>query len=239
MIPGNASGSNINGKNATNCGMVKVQWKRWFSYLWPIREQGFSSENNPELELRWESGTLVLNAARANYSYGSLHEVMKVAINALSCEDLQNLLLLGMGGGSACKIAQQKCGSTLRMTAVDIDPVVLKIAQTAFQIHESEQIRLVEADAFLWVNTASDEAYSAIIEDLFIDVSKPDFLLHRSYIRQLYRILKPGGVLLINIMSFEESYTDEVVHAYREHFTVARIQPVHQHNRLLFLRKTG
>lgn len=218
--------------------MVKAHWKRWLSYFWPIREQGFVSEKNPDLELRWENGKLVLNSARANYSYGSLHEVMQQAIKALSREDLQNPLLLGLGGGSAWKIAQLKCGAALRMTAIEIDPVVLEIAQKAFQLQPSEQISIVEADAFLWVQTAVDEAYTAIIEDLFVDVSKPDFLLHPKYIEHLHRILKRGGVLVINLMSFEEAYTNKVVHTYRERFTVTHIQPVHQHNRLLFLRKS-
>ncbi len=219
--------------------MVKVHWKRWLSHFWPIREQGFRSERNPDLELRWENGTLVLNSAHANYSYGSLHEVMQVAINTLSSHDLQNLLLLGLGGGSAWKLAQQKCGTALRMTAIEIDSVVLEIAQNTFHIHESEQIRIVQADACHWVERASDETYTSIIDDLFVDVTKPEFFLDDTYIRQLHRILKRGGVLVINLMSFKEGYTEQVLRAYRPYFLVASIEQVHQHNRLLFLHKTG
>lgn len=217
--------------------MEKAHWKRWLSYIWPIREQGFSSEKNPDLELRWENGTLVLNAAHANYSFGSLHEVMRDAINYLSPEELQQLLLLGVGGGSALQLAQEKCGDFLKATAVDFDPTILNIAKSYFKLSTYSQVELVQADACTWVESAADASFSAIIDDLFVDLEKPDFVLNPNYIRHLYRILRPGGILIINLMAFREEDTEIYQKAYESLFTTEHLKQVHEHNRLLFLRK--
>ncbi|MBU6325424.1 MAG: methyltransferase domain-containing protein, partial [Bacteroidetes bacterium] len=227
----------INGKNATNCGMGKVYWKRWLSYIWPIREQGFSSKKNPDLELRWENGALVLNSAHANYSYGSLHEVMRQAIAYLSKEELKNLLLLGLGGGSALQLAKQKCGDFIKATAVDFDPTILDIAKSYFKIHEYSWVQLVQADACTWVESAADDSFTAIIDDLFVNLEKPDFVLNPNYIGNLHRILQPGGILIINLMAFQESDFELFSETYCARFLIEHVQRVHEHNRLLFLRK--
>jgi spermidine synthase len=217
--------------------MVKVHWKRWLSHLWPIKEQGFISEKNPDLELRWENGRLVLNAAHANYSFGSLHDVMREAINYLSYEDLQQLLLLGLGGGSALQLATDKCGDSTTAIAVDFDPTILDIAKSYFKLNEYRHIQLVQADAFTWVESAADASFTAIIDDLFVDLEKPDFVLNPNYIRSLHRILRPGGILVINLMAFREEEAGTYQRAYEVLFTLEHIQKVQEHNRLLFMRK--
>lgn len=237
MIPGKASGSNMNGKNATNCGMVKAGWKRLLSHLWPIRELGFTSERNPGLELRWENGTLVLNSAHANYSYGSLHEVMRQAITYLHKDELNHLLLLGLGGGSALKLALEKVGPSLKATAVDFDPAILDIAKSYFKIHEYSWVQLVQADACTCVESAADDSFTAIIDDLFVNLEKPDFVLNPNYIGNLHRILQPGGILIINLMAFQESDFELFSETYCARFLIEHVQRVHEHNRLLFLRK--
>jgi len=217
--------------------MVLGKWKKLLSYLWPVVEARKSSILNPNLELRWEHGRLVLNTERANYSYGSLHEVMRVAIDGLSEADMKKLLLLGLGGGSVLTIIRKKQFRNTHVTAVELDPLILDIAAAYFNIGNDHQCTLVQADALDYVQKTGEARFSCIIDDLFTDLVKPDFATNPAYAIALHRILLPDGMLVINVIISGAISLQDFLNPYLSFFRLEQYRLVHSDNHLLFLRR--
>ena len=76
--------------------------KKFLSYLWPDTKR-FSSEINGILEVTYINGQKVLDTENANYSYGSLQKILEFGLTKVDLKLVENILLLGMGGGSIIK----------------------------------------------------------------------------------------------------------------------------------------
>ncbi len=180
-------------------------WKKILSWLWPIPEGRSSSALNPELEWRWENGKLVLNSRLANYSYGSLHKVMRRVIESIPSGKQHRILLLGIGGGSALRLLESIPQKVLSIDAVDADPEVMRLAKSVFGIQENAFRKLHVADAFAFVQHAPAGAYDLIIEDVFIDLTKPDFCMQPEFLAHLARLLASEGKLFVNSLPKDEA----------------------------------
>ena len=85
-------------------------WKRWLSYLTPIRLEESASEYNPELTVMLDRGRLQLLSGNAIYSWDDLYHNFTRAFTQLQPENLgyQDVLLLGLGLGSVPYILEKK-----------------------------------------------------------------------------------------------------------------------------------
>lgn len=50
--------------------------------------------------MTYVNGKKVLDTENANYSYGSLQKILEIGLTKVNLKNVENLLLLGMGGGS-------------------------------------------------------------------------------------------------------------------------------------------
>ncbi|MCB0455711.1 MAG: spermine synthase, partial [Aequorivita sp.] len=73
--------------------------KKFFSYIWPTTRR-FPSKINGTLEITYMNGKKVLDTENANYSYGSLQKILEIGLTKVELNAVENILLLGMGGGS-------------------------------------------------------------------------------------------------------------------------------------------
>jgi spermidine synthase len=106
------------------------------------------------------------------------------------------LLLIGAGGGSVIKdYARQGW----RVDAVEIDPVVVDMAQRHFGLQASEA-RMFVMDGRRFLLTHGD-TYDAIALDAFGSSSIPFHLVTEESFGLIASRLRPGGVLAINVES--------------------------------------
>lgn len=140
------------------------------SWVWPMRAERLAGRSG-ELELRYESGRLVLNTAHANQSFGSLHRVWQQVFRLLALRDSppEQVLLLGLGGGSVPSILRQELRIASPLTAVEIDPVMVRLARTHFGLDRLEAIDVIEGDALVQVQALRDR-YDLVVVDLFEDL---------------------------------------------------------------------
>lgn len=169
------------------------------SYFFPLTRK-IKSEFNGDLELTMSNGRKVLDSLNANYSYGALQRVLKFALGQLDLARVENVLLLGLGGGSAVATLRLDFNFKGCITAVDIDPVVIRIAREEFGIIESAQLQVVCADALLFVKAHSAQ-YDLVIIDLFIDNQVPGKVLAAEFWQHVGARLQPGGHLIFNTIS--------------------------------------
>jgi len=92
-------------------------------------------------------GKKVLDTKNTNYSYGSLQRVMRYSLNQIDLQHVKSILILGLGGGSVVKTIREEKQFTGKITAIEIDPVIIQIAESEFGIGSDEKTAIIEANA--------------------------------------------------------------------------------------------
>lgn len=157
------------------------------------------SEINPALEVVKLGDRLVLNSANANYSFGGLHRVFQKVFKKLKLNDrgIRDVLILGFGAGSIPSILQEEMGIKCSFTAVEIDPEVLRLGRSYFDIERYHDLELIEDDAAAFVSR-NNKPFDMIIVDVYIDFEVPESCETANFVEDLDRSLKPGGMIVFN-----------------------------------------
>ena len=121
--------------------------KRLLSYIYPVSKT-ISSQYNGDLEITWYNGKKHLNSKNANYSYGSLQRILKFGLKKIELSKVDSILVLGMGGGSVIETLRQDFNYNSKITAVEIDQVIIDIAKTEYGISENENLKIYCTDAY-------------------------------------------------------------------------------------------
>jgi hypothetical protein len=109
-----------------------------------------------------------------------------------------HVLALGMGGGASVR-AVQAADPQAEVDAVEIDPVVVRVAADQFGIQPGPGLRIHVGDARRFL-AASGDTYDVIQMDLFRggpDI--PSHLATREFFELARRRLNPEGILMLNV----------------------------------------
>lgn len=170
--------------------------KRLLSYIYPVTKTIKSNYSGP-LEITWFNGKKHLNSKNANYSYGSLQRILKFGLEKISLSKVNSILVLGMGGGSVIETLRQDFNYTKKITAVEIDAVIIDIAKTEFGIVEDETLKIHCVDAYDFVKT-NDISFDLIIVDLYIDLTMPNQFLNMDFWEAVLNAKSSKGDIIFN-----------------------------------------
>lgn len=174
--------------------------KKIFSYFVPIKTKSYTSSLSGELEVTYLNGRKILDAERANYSYGSLQRVLHMGLRHINFrKESKNVLVLGMGGGSVVESIRRDFDSDAELTLVEIDPVMIRIAREEFDLEQYGRINIIQADAADYVRTSIGK-FEVLIVDLFIQDQIPDIFTEEPFLSRLPQLLAPEGKLIFNTM---------------------------------------
>lgn len=178
---------------------MEVLW-RLLSYVWPVRLARYQGAFGP-LDVAYEYGVKVLNTPNANQSHGSLHTIWQRAFRqVLSTEEPPaSVLLLGLGGGSVVKILRDDRGIGAPITALELDPVMVRIAMDHFGLQGYPDVDVIIGDAFAKLNELTGP-YDLVVVDVFVDDQVPAVMAKPEVIDRLMSLTSKGGDLLINTM---------------------------------------
>lgn len=177
------------------------------SFFIPITRK-VSSAYNGFLELRLVDGRLLLDSARANYSYGSLQRVMEFSLQQIPLTNTKSVLLLGLGGGSVIKILRHLRYEGL-IVAVDIDPVIIRIASEEFGVTSDPTTEIQCIDAIEYVST-DPRSFDLIIIDLFVDDRVPEEILAKHFWNSIKERVAPHGYIIFNLMNESQQTIDSI-----------------------------
>lgn len=216
--------------------------KKYLSYLNVFTERKYESAYNGTLEINWVNGKKVLDTKNTNYSYGNLGRVLKKALqhtptNFIS-EDT-NILLLGMGGGDVIKQLQRHFKSKGHITALEIDPIIIQIAITEFDIIPGNQLEIVHEDARTYLKYVKT-TFNLIIVDLFNDTEIPDFVFHNDFLQLIFTSLNTNGTAVFNTLILSDEHrlrNEKFVNKLNTIFKVQSFQNLYGHNHLLICQK--
>ena len=180
--------------------------KKLFSYIIPFNIFKQKSTISQTLEVTWTDGELVLDSKNTNYSYGSLQRILRKGLKFIGFEKIQTMnqiLVLGVAGGSVIKTLVDEIHFEGKITGVEIDKAIIEIANEYFHLDQIQNLEIVIDDAFEFVLKTKDK-YNLIIIDVFQDVRMPNFLFEKFFIDRICFLLNSKGFILFNTMVLSE-----------------------------------
>lgn len=174
-------------------------WKRWLSHITEIHIESASSEYNPHLYVSLRRGRYQLSTKGAIYSYADLYDNFVKAFQRMDLERLpgKEVLILGLGLGSIPYILEKMMRKQFYYTAVEIDEVVVDLANRYTLEYLDSSVEVLVADAYAFV-MQTEQQFDLICMDVFIDVTVPSPFEERDFLEALRESLTEGGILLYN-----------------------------------------
>ena len=216
--------------------------KRLLSYILPIKIYQKKSNVSKNLEVTWNNGYLVLDSENTNYSFGSLQRVLKKGLKYIGYDRIntfENILILGVAGGSVIETLKKDVKFKGKITGVEIDKTVIEIANKYFGLSQYKQVDIIIDDAFEFV-LKTKEKYDLIVIDIFQDSTMPNFLFEDFFINRIKFLLNVNGFILFNTMTL--NYKDRRRNAiykskYDRNYSVRLYPKIEEHNELFTIKK--
>jgi spermidine synthase len=217
--------------------------KKLFSYLIPIKIFKVNSSLSKTIEVTWANGELVLDSENTNYSYGSLQRILRKGLNHIGFEKIammEQVLVLGVAGGSVIKTLVDEINFKGKITGVEIDPGIISIANEYFKLNEIQNLEIVIDDAFEFVLKTKDR-YDLIIIDVFQDTTMPNFLFEQFFVNRICFLLRSKGIVLFNTMCLTAAHNfrnKKYIEEFNDsHYQIQSIPRIEMHNELIIIEK--
>jgi spermidine synthase len=122
----------------------------------------------------------------------------------------QQVLIVGLGGGSMVHFLTHH-QPDLRVDVVEIDPVVVKLADEYFGVRSGEKVKIFQQDAFKYL-AETDQRYDAIYMDAFLEPSAdtdisgvPLRLKTLQFLKDVQKKLTPDGLVVFNVHVYDDT----------------------------------
>lgn len=137
-----------------------------------------------------------------------LRHIWKVGIKNLvpASEKIENILALGLGGGSNVRLVRKLYPKTT-ITAVEIDPQMVKIANKYFGLSKIAKLNIITEDAVKYVKELKKENFDLILVDCFVGKNIPTALQELGFLKKLS---KHCTHLLVNRIWHNEHHAETV-----------------------------
>lgn len=116
--------------------------------------------------------------------------------------DAESVLVLGLGGGAITKRFWRDYPQ-VSVDSVEIDPVVVDVAERYFGLPDDPRLRTFTEDARRYVQS-SDDTYDVVIVDAYYADSLPFHLTTDEFLREVKARMSPDGVIAYNVISATE-----------------------------------
>lgn len=168
------------------------------------------SSLNPGLEVVSLGGRRMLNSANTNYSFGGLHRVFRKAFNKLEIAKTppESVLILGFGAGSVASILQHEMNLGCRITGVEKDPEVIRLAREWFRLEDFRELELIREDAAAYV-AFSPKTFDLLVVDVYRDFEVPGSCESLTFVNDAIARLNPGGMLLFNKLVYNHEAAEQ------------------------------
>jgi len=118
---------------------------------------------------------------------------------------IKRVLVLGVGGGAVINTFATLLQPE-EIIGVELDPVHIKIAKEHFLLSQLP-VKLHQAEATEWIQGYEGDRFDVVIEDLFTEKQGEPVkavATGKGWFRKLGKLLRPGGVLVINFEGPEQ-----------------------------------
>jgi spermidine synthase len=172
-----------------------------------------------------------------------LQRILRLGLKNIGYEkivSMNHILVLGVAGGSVIKTLVHEIKYEGKITGVEIDPEIIKVANTYFKLDEVKNLEIVIEDAFEFVLKTKIK-YDLIIIDIFQDTTMPNFLFETFFVNRICSLVKSHGFILFNTMLLNKGQNlrnkKYVSEFYKNQFQIKTIPRVEIHNELIVIEK--
>jgi len=143
-------------------------------------------------------GKYRLHVGEMLQSGGILEGVWKKALSGVK-HPTSNILILGLGGGTAARLAAVKWPG-VKIIGVEIDPIIVRLGKKFFGLNEIPGLEIVIDDAGDWVKQAMKERtrFDLIIVDVYLKDEIPQECKTPAFLNRIKRLLTKDGVAIFN-----------------------------------------
>jgi len=165
-------------------------------------------------------GRLKLSTENATYSHEDLYTVLKEGFSMLNFQErkFEKVLILGFALGSAMTLLEDKYNMDAAYTGVEIDPVIVELANEYLDKEQLSKLQLQNADASVWLEQQSNQKFDLIIIDLFIDVITDQQFLSEEFLQNVASLVAPKGLLLFNRLAYDKKTGKAITSYYEQTF---------------------
>jgi spermidine synthase len=126
--------------------------------------------------------------------------------------DAKNILIIGLGGGSIPK-RLQKTFPSLQIDVVEIDPEVVQIAKSQFNVRENKNLHVYTQDGRLFLNRTQNR-YDIILLDAYYADAMPFHLATKEFFELAQRKLTANGIIVANLISAVTGPSGKIARAF-------------------------
>ena len=178
--------------------MKQPWWRRWWSYFTEVHIESTSSNVNDNLLVRLSKGEYQLCTSEAIYSYGNLYDNFYKTFEKIHLpQNGSKVLVLGLGLASVVWMLERKFRKNYDYVAVELDDEVIYLASKYVLDEIKSEMQIINTDALHFVH-AHDDQYDMVIVDIFLSDYIPRSFETESFLMDVKRCLKPGGIVLLN-----------------------------------------
>jgi spermidine synthase len=154
--------------------------------------------------------------------------------------DAERILVLGLGGGTLPMTLSELLPKA-KITSVEIDPAVIKIAKDYFNYQDNNNRQSIAQDARLFVKRAAlnMQTYDWIILDAFNGDYIPEHLMTQEFLQEVKSILSDKGIITANTFSSSQLYAYESATYYSVFGKFYNIKNSLGGNRIILATKEG
>jgi spermidine synthase len=125
-------------------------------------------------------------------------DYVRVALAAMAHADrVDRLLMLGLGAGTFTTAAHRALPG-ISIDAVELSPVVVRIAREFFGLPDAPDYRIHLADGWAFLGR-SEASWDVIFLDVYVEETTPDLMLSRQAYSLVKRRLSAGGAVIVNL----------------------------------------
>lgn len=201
-----------------------------------MKTRRINSVFNGKMEVTFRDGRKVLDSANANYSYGSAAGVWKSALTKVDLSEVKSILLLGLGGGTILEILHEHFGYAGKITAVEIDAVIIQLAKEEFGVEENGTIEIHCMDAFEYVTTKRKQ-FDLVLVDISIDYTIPEQIQSLVFWTNAAKRVKHNGTIIFNALNYNKTLSPVFNELEAHGFELKMYKRVRGTNNILVARK--
>lgn len=106
------------------------------------------------------------------------------------------------GGGFSLPRYVNEVRPGSRSTVLEIDGALVDLVEDELGLQPSEDLEVVVDDARLSLRQEEDDAFDLVVGDAFGSLSVPWHLTTREFIGEIDRVMRPGGIYVVNVIDY-------------------------------------